>query len=222
MKTVLSIGAHPDDIEIGCGGTEILLKNQGYLIIHLVVTSGEQGSLNIPSDQLILKREKEALESGKLLGVSEVIFLRLPDGLTTFSLEAKIEMIQIIRRITPDIIFTHSKFDTFPDHQIIRSLTESAVTAAAGPWYPRAGMKPHRVKRIYGYEVWHPISSYQTSFDITTTMESKKAALRCHYSQTSEVDYLAAIEGLARYRGATSMKGKYAEVFEIVYSEEHL
>ena len=94
MKTVLSIGAHPDDIEIGCGGTEALLKDKGYTIIHLVISSGEQGSLTLPTDVLIQKRENEALESGKLIGASDVIFLRLPDGLTTFDLEAKIKLIE--------------------------------------------------------------------------------------------------------------------------------
>ena len=50
MKTLLSIGAHPDDIEIGCGGTEIHFKKMGYQLIHLIVTNGEEGGL--------LKKEK--------------------------------------------------------------------------------------------------------------------------------------------------------------------
>lgn len=222
MKTVLSIGAHPDDIEIGCGGTEVYLIEKGYTIIHLIVTSGEQGSLTIPSNLLIKKREQEAIDSGKIIGISEVIFLRLPDGLTTFSLESKIELIKIIRKTSPEIIFTHAKCDYFPDHQIVRALTESAITAAAGPWYPNAGKNFHKVKKVYGYEVWHPMNTYQIAFDVSNTMERKRAALACHYSQIIEVDYVSAIEGLALYRGATSMKGKYAEVFEIVYSEENL
>jgi N-acetylglucosamine malate deacetylase 1 len=222
MKTILSIGAHPDDIEIGCGGTEALLKDKGYTIIHLVISSGEQGSMTLTTDALIQKREKEALESGKLIGASDVIFLRLPDGLTTFDLDAKMKLIEVIRNFKPDIIFTHSKHDHFPDHRVVRSLTDSAIAAAAGPWYPQAGKNPHKVKKIYGYEVWHPINFYHTAFDITKTMELKRLALSCHYSQTTEVDYVAAIEGLALYRGATSMKGKYAEVFEIIYSEDLL
>ena len=51
-KSVLAIGAHPDDIEIGCGGTLCLLRDQGYEINHLIITSGEEGSIRLGKAEL--------------------------------------------------------------------------------------------------------------------------------------------------------------------------
>lgn len=216
MKTVLSIGAHPDDIEIGCSGAELLLKEQGHQIIHVVVTSGEQGSLQIDSESLKFIREAEARKSAKIIGAAEVHFMNLPDGLMSINFDAKIQLINLIRHYKPEIIFTHAKSDHFPDHKLIRSLSESAISGAAGPWYREAKGKPYRVPKVFGYEVWHPLNEYQTAVDITKVMNKKRLALSCHFSQVGDVDYLAAIEGLALYRGATSFKGKFAEVFEVV------
>ena len=84
-KSVTSFGAHPDDIEIGCGGTELKLINVGYEVNHVYVTSGEAGSREIEKEKLALIREREAREAAKSLGVKKVEYLRYPDGLTSFS-----------------------------------------------------------------------------------------------------------------------------------------
>ncbi|MBL7544519.1 MAG: PIG-L family deacetylase [Bdellovibrionaceae bacterium] len=73
-KTILAIGAHPDDIEIGCGGTLSILKDKGHKLIHLIMTSGEEGDLQSHKKQIAEKREFEATQSSKLLKVSQIIF----------------------------------------------------------------------------------------------------------------------------------------------------
>lgn len=215
-KTILAIGAHPDDIEIGCGGTLSILKDKGHDLVHLIITSGEEGDLHSTKKQLAGKREAEAIQSGKLLKTSQVIFFREPDGLTTFSKELKTRLISIFREIKPDIVFTHARSDNFPDHQVVHQLTRAAILGANGPWYPDAGGNPHQVKDIYGYEVWNPISDFQLAFDITPAMDRKIELIRCHVSQINDVDYIAAIKGLAKYRAVMSMTGEYAEVFEVL------
>jgi LmbE family N-acetylglucosaminyl deacetylase len=219
MKMILSIGAHPDDIEIGCGGYEILLQQRGCRIIHVIVTSGEEGGLSITKDKLKQQREAEALNSAKVIGAEEVIFLRYPDGCTVYDKEMKIRLITIIREYKPDIIFTHASSDTFPDHKVVSELTMAAITAAAGPWYPDAGIPPHKVSHVYGYEVWHPMQQHQLAVSIEGVMAKKIEALRCHNSQLNAVDYMAAVKGLAAYRGVMSMQGRFAEVFEVICSE---
>lgn len=216
MKTVMSIGAHPDDIEIGCAGTEILLKEKGYRLVHVVATNGEEGSLSVPADELSKKRRQEAEKSGDVIGIDAIEFLNLPDGLTSFTKEAKIDLIKHIRKYAPEIVFTHSSSDHFPDHAVIHKLTTDALAAAKGPWYPGAEGEPHRVDKVYGYEVWHPINRHQLAVDISASMDKKMSALKQHYSQVDGVDYLAAINGLAKYRGAMTMLGQYAEVFEVI------
>ena len=216
MKTVLSIGAHPDDIEIGCAGTEFMLKENGFRVIHVVATNGEEGSLDLSPEELARKRQEEARRSAGMIGVDELRFLGLPDGLTSFSKEAKLELIKIIREFTPEIVFTHSSTDHFPDHAIVHKLTVAAIEGAKGPWYPLASGEPHRVEKVFGYEVWHPLNQHQLAVDITRSMSRKLLALEEHFSQTEGVNYLDAVSGLAKYRGAMTMVGEYAEVFEVL------
>ena len=212
---VLAIGAHPDDIEIGCGGTIATLASKGYEINFVVVTSGEEGCLS-DKEMMKQKREEEARKSATLLGASEVIFLGAQDGLTSYSKEKKIRLIQIIRETRPDIIFIHSSYDSFPDHQIVHELSRSAIMGASGPWYSEGGPLPHSVSQVFGFEVWNPIQNPQMTINIGDFMNQKLAALECHETQTQDVNYLGAIKGLAEYRGAMSMNGKYAESFEVI------
>ena len=221
MKTVLAIGAHPDDIEIGCGGTELILKDRDYRLIHVIVTSGEEGSLSSNFNELASTREAEAIASAEILKADEVVFLRFPDGLTAYSKEMKIEVIKQIRKFKPEIVFTHSSSDHFSDHSVVHALSMSAITAAAGPWYP-ASLKPHSVSKIYGYEVWHPLNRHQLVVDVTSVMNKKLEALACHKTQTKDVAYLEGVQGLARFRGAMTMVGKFAEVFEVLKTKEDL
>lgn len=215
-KTVLAIGAHPDDIEIGCGGTLAILKNQGCELIYLIVTSGEEGGLSMPKKDLADLREGEAKRAAQILGASQVLFLREPDGFTTFSKICKIRIISLIRDIRPQIVFTHSSSDHFPDHRVVHQLTMNAISLAAGRWYSEAGASPFQVGDVYGYEVWNPIPNYQLALDISSTLATKVEALQAHRSQVMSVDYVSGVTGLAKYRGSTSMVGAYAEVFEVL------
>ena len=219
MKTILSFGAHPDDIEIGCGGTERRFVERGYRATHVVVTSGEAGSNTVDKATLAATREQEARDAAEVLGVEQVEFLRAPDGLTGFSRDLKISVINIIRQIRPEILFVHARSDGFPDHRIVHSLVMSAIAGAAGPWYQEASGDPHMPNMILGYEVWHPLADFQMAVDITSTIDRKLQSLRCHRSQIGPTRYDEAFQGLARYRGIMSFSGKYAEVFEVMRTE---
>lgn len=213
---VLSFGAHPDDIEIGCGGTEAGLINRGYQVTHVFATSGEAGSDRIAKSELSAIREDEARAAARVLDVGDVEFLRLPDGLTQFTPEVKIAVIDLIRRLRPEIVFVHATADRLLDHRLVHDLVMAAVTAAAGPWYRDAGGEPCQVETVLGYEVWHPLPVYQLAVDISAEIETKMAALACHRSQVRAIPYDEAFRGLARYRGIMSLSGDYAEVFEVI------
>ena len=213
-KIALAIGAHPDDIEIGCGGTLCLLHDQGYEISHVIVTSGEEGSLKSTKEELRQLRKAEARKSAEVIGSQKVIFFDAPDGLTSFTKELKVHLITLIREIRPDIVFTHAQSDHFPDHALVHKLSMAAITASGGPWYPDGGIVPHQVQKVFGYEVWNPISNFQTAINIEFSIDRKLEALKQHSSQIEDINYLKAIAGLAQYRGVMSMSGAYAEVFE--------
>lgn len=220
MKKVLAVGAHPDDVEIGCGGSLALLRQQGSEITILTITSGEEGSLSLSKQALASKRENEAQSSAKILGAKQVQFLRQADGLTGFSKEVKIRCISTLREIRPDILFIHASNDLFPDHKTVHDLIRAAVIAAAGPWYSEAKGAPHRISEVYGYEVWHPISAPQLYVDISKVLHLKMECVSAHQTQTGEVGYLEAVRGLAAYRGAVSMRGGFAEAFEVIQTSD--
>ena len=213
---VLSFGAHPDDIEIGCGGTEAGLVKRGYQVSHVFATSGEAGSDRIAKSELAAIREDEARAAAGVLGVRDVEFLGMADGLTQFTPEMKIAVIGMIRKVRPEIVFVHAACDRLLDHRVVHDLVIGAVTAAAGPWYQDAGGEPWQVPSVLGYEVWHPLSTYQLAVDISAEIETKMAALACHRSQMEVIPYDQAFRGLARYRGIMSISGDYAEVFEVI------
>ena len=212
---ILALGAHPDDVEFGCGGTLARLVEGGAVVRAVCLTSGEAGGLGVSRDALAQTRRAEARAAAACLGLREVSFLGFPDGLTAVTREMKVELIGLIRRLRPGVVFSHARSDSVPDHQILGALVRDAVTSAGGPWFADATGEPHRVVAFYGYEVWHPIPDYQTAVDVTAWMPRKREALACHRSQLRDIDYGAAADGLARYRGALSGVGHHAEVFEV-------
>lgn len=216
---ILAVGAHPDDIEIGCGGTEATLIARGAQAIHLVMTSGESGSAHSAPEGLAALREREARAAAEVLGASRVEFLRGPDGFLREERALKLQLISLIRAVRPDLVFVHASHDRFPDHRATHALVMGALGGAAGPWFSEAGGRPHQVRAVYGYEVWEPLAAPQAQFDVTEFMSRKLGALRCHQSQLVATKYDEAVTGLARYRGALGTRTPFAEAFEVLRTE---
>ena len=221
QKRVLAVGTHPDDIEIGCGGTVALLAQRGFEIAHAILTSGEAGSNRTAPWEAGPMREKEALEAARVLGAANVEFLRYPDGLTGFTREMKIDIIRIVRRLRPHILFVHERNESSLGHRVASELVLEAVQAGSGPWFQEAGGEPWSPELILGYEVWHPLGRYELAVDISATLETKLRALACHRSQTAAVRYDEAVRGLARWRGVMSLSGGDAEVFEVIKASQN-
>ena len=108
-KVVLAIGAHPDDIEFGCGGTMAKLAAEGARLYFAVATDGNRGSRQheFEKSALVASRKQEQQVAAKLLGASEVIFLDEEDGNLMADLSFKEKVVRLVRRIKPDMIFTH-------------------------------------------------------------------------------------------------------------------
>lgn len=215
-KRVVCFGSHPDDIEIGCGGTVAKYIAAGAYITFVCYTSGEAGHASMPKAELSAIREAEALRAAGCLGVSDVRFLRFQDGLMAATYEMKIRVIGLLRELRPDAVFTHATCDGFPDHKIFSELTRQALTAAAGPWYQESEGKPHQVSEVYGYEVWHPLSQFQLVVDVSEFFPRKLQALKQYESQVEYVAYDKAAAGLAQYRAVMAFQAGYAEVFEVI------
>ena len=87
-KSVIGFAAHPDDLEFTCTGTLFKLKKQGYEIIYVIVTKGEngfKGDLNISRKERVQIRTQEQLEVAGKLGVKDVVFLNYSDGFLIYT-----------------------------------------------------------------------------------------------------------------------------------------
>lgn len=218
--TVLAFGAHPDDIEIGCGGTLLKLIAAGHNVNHAIVTKGEEGSLTIDKQTLAQTRRSEALAAAKSIGAKSVHFFEYEDGFTHYNKAMKIQVIEHIRHVRPDILFVHAHGDNQPDHQLVTRLVLEAMASASGPWFPDAKGKPHQPQLVLGYEVWSPISRPQLVVNISNTLANKLLAIEKFVSQTTDIDYAKAIRGLAEYRSLLTKDNEPAEAFEIIFSQE--
>lgn len=126
MKTdILAFGAHPDDVELGCGGTIAKLISEGKTCIIVDLTKGELGTRG--TDQT---RKEEATEAAKILGVAARENLGLKDGFLVNSEEYQMEIVKMIRKYRPEIILANAIDDRHPDHAKAAKLVSDACFLA--------------------------------------------------------------------------------------------
>jgi len=211
---ILAVGAHPDDVELGCGGTLALLRKKGHGVHILVLTRGEASG--DPET-----REKECRSAAAAIGADQLSFgdlrdTRIMDGIDTIrTIENTIDT------VTPDIVITHSSNDAHQDH---RNTHLASLSAA------------RRIGKILLYESPAAMREFcpQVFVDIAPTMELKLKAVAAFNSQASKsymrrqlsqndpcdrcemvpTDLSHAIAGLARFRGFQAGVA-LAEAFEV-------
>ena len=126
MKTdILAFGAHPDDVELGCGGTIAKLISEGKTCVIVDLTKGELGTRG--TDQT---RKEEATEAAKILGVAARENLGLKDGFLVNSEEYQMEIVKMIRKYRPEIILANAIDDRHPDHAKAAKLVSDACFLA--------------------------------------------------------------------------------------------
>jgi len=216
MEKLLVFAPHPDDDVIGCGGTIARNAAQGNQATIVYLTSGESGSLSHSPAELSVLREEEATRAASLLGVSDLIFLRQPDGYIAWSKWLMDTLVTVIRSQQPSMVFLPHGQEEVRDHQQSCQLILEACKRAAGPWFPDCGKLSWSVNKILAYEVWTPLERYNLTVDISDFMQLKLDALREHGSQLTDIAYDEAVQGLNRYRGITSGAGQYAECFQLI------
>lgn len=191
LTRVMVIGAHPDDMEFGCGGAVAKLAAAGKEITLLLLTSGDKGSHDhtLRPDRLADRREHEQRAANQALGVGDVIFLRHPDGLLENSMFLRRQLAQIIRQRKPHILFAIDPWRHYqlaPDHRAAGMASLDALWAAR-EWniFPEQltdGEEPWRVKEAYLY--WTDHADYYE--DVTDFIDRRIDALACHISQVGE------------------------------------
>jgi len=173
---VLAVGAHPDDVELGCGGLLCSLRARGYRFAILDLTAGEKGSRG--------SREQRAVESSaaaKLLGATARECLGLPDTKVSETEAAIRLMVEQIRKWRPKLIVAQDARDHHPDHAAGARIVQRAVFLAALTNFDAAG-EPHRAGRLVRYSR-HAFFRADFVVDFTDHIDKKFAAIRCYESQ---------------------------------------
>lgn len=190
---ILIVAAHPDDAEFGVAGTVARWVREGRQVAYVVCTSGEKGTSDrtMSLQRLAGIRESEQEAAARLLGVREVVFLRLPDQGLEDTPELRKLIVRAIRTYRPHTVVTSDPYHRYlwhRDHRIVGQVTLDAVFPFARDHlaYPdllEEGLEPHKVREMlfFGSED----VNYRS--DITATFDQKVAALRCHESQMKEL-----------------------------------
>jgi N-acetylglucosamine malate deacetylase 1 len=179
---ILAFGAHPDDVELGAGGTLIIQKQQGYSTGIIDLTEGEMGTRGTISD-----RRNEAANAAKILGLDIRENLGLPDGKLENSLENQLAVIRAIRKYQPDILLINAPHDRHPDHgKAATLLLEGAFKAGlrmlethAENGQPQAAWRP---AKIYHYIQFYPLKP-DFVLDISQAIELKMQAIKAYKTQ---------------------------------------
>jgi bacillithiol biosynthesis deacetylase BshB1 len=175
---VLAIAAHPDDVELLCGGTLLKAARQGHRTGIIDLTRGETGTRGSPE-----MRAEEAARAARVLQVCERVNLGMPDAALVNTPDTRAELARAIRRLTPRIVIAPAIMGRHPDHRVAAELVRDACFVAGlakiNPSVPK-----HRPRKVVH------CTSFREDFDkptfvvdISAEFERKLQAIRCYGSQ---------------------------------------
>jgi LmbE family N-acetylglucosaminyl deacetylase len=208
---VIAVGAHPDDVEIACGGTLALLAQQGYRVGIIDLTDGEP----TPGSAGPEVRLAEAKDAAQLLGVHTRVTLDLPNRRLFDSFEARVKLATEFRKYRPRVVigFGDKTPHASPDHWQAMQITDAAVFYARLTKWDEyfSGWPVHTIDtQLYFRLAFEPqlgtVFPGQFTVDISTTLETKIAAVKCY--QTQFPPHKAYV--FDRIRGAAMLAGSAA------------
>jgi len=224
-RTVLAVGAHPDDVEILCAGTLALLHAKGWNVECATMTPGDCGSTTRTRADIGDIRKKEAASSAALLN-GNYRCLECDDIFIAYDRPTLLKVITLVRQIRPAMVFTMSPEDYMIDHEMTSALVRTACFSAGMNNIQTDGVEPflsiphlYYVDPMEGKDALGRAVHPTTIVDISSTIGIKEKMLLCHESQLSWLmahhgvdDYMESMRTLSALRGR--MVGvRYAEGF---------
>jgi LmbE family N-acetylglucosaminyl deacetylase len=216
---VLALGAHPDDLEILCGGTLARYVEEGHEVVMCHATKGDRGSFEHTSEEIARIRHGEAARAAEICG-AEHISLGLSDGeVNAGDVEQRMLVIDLVRRTRPDVIITHSTGDYMVDHNEISKLAVDASFLSSLPLIETRHGNHAVVPAVFHMETITGLGFAPTEFvDVTGTIETKARMLEAHESQLRWLMDHDGVDIVANMRTATAYRGfqagvQYAEAF---------
>lgn len=182
----LAIGAHPDDVEFGCGGTLAKWAAGGTVVHHLVLTDGSKGTWNVDADTvaLVAQRQGEQRAAAAALGATgSVEFLGRVDGELAHDSDTVEAVAAHVRTVRPDVVLSHDPWKRYrlhPDHRNCGFVVTDAIVAARDPHFLRhLGLGHHRPGALLLWEADEP----NHVEEIDEHLSAKLGALERHVSQ---------------------------------------
>jgi N-acetylglucosamine malate deacetylase 1 len=216
---VLAIGCHPDDLEIGCGGTLARYVKNGHKVFMCHITNGDLGHVKIMPKELGEMRNAEAASGAKLIG-AESITLDIGDGkVDSHNPELVKKVIEVVRHAQPDVILTHAPDDYMTDHVETGLLAFNGSFMSSVPHHDAGGQYYPKIVPIYYMDTLAGVNFIPTEYvDVSETIEVKLSALACHDSQIKwmaehdHIDFIDFVRTCSKYRGL-QCGVQYAEGF---------
>jgi len=211
MVDVLAIGAHPDDVEIGCAGFLLKAKARELRTGIVVLTQGEMGTFG---DQDT--RVSEASAAAEILKADTFDILDMPDAGLEFNRENTLRVTEILKKRRPRMVLSPHYHDTHPDHEVVPQLVRRAIYLATRPtvfpeYEPLYPQPRHLTFALSFQQSERP----DLVLDISNVYHLKQRALQAHGSQYSSV--LFGVEIAARYYGMMILAA-YGEGFYHEYA----
>lgn len=222
---ILAIGAHPDDVELGCGGTIAKMISEGKTVAIIDLTKGELGTRGTDKT-----RRQEAADATKILGISARENLEMKDGFLQNSEEYQMRIVKMIRKYQPEIVLANATDDRHPDHAKAAKLVSDACFLSGLKKIETAlddkNQEFWRPKHIFHFIQWKEIEP-DFVIDISDFMEKKIEACMAYKTQfynpeskepvtpIATKDFLESLtyraQNLGRLSGCTYAEGFTAE-----------
>jgi LmbE family N-acetylglucosaminyl deacetylase len=217
---VLAVGAHPDDLEISCGGTLVRYVQRGDDVVMAHASNGDKGSFDRGAEEIARIRDAEARRSAEIAGASHVS-LGIPDGdILAGDREQRRLVVDLVRETRPDLIITHHPDDYHSDHTDLSKLVFDGSFLAALPNLETGAPCVPAVPPIYYMETFAGLAFNPTEFvDIGDAIEVKLEMMAAHASQLDWIrdrhdgaEMVDQLRANARFRGL-QCGALYAEGF---------
>ena len=200
---VLALFAHPDDAEFLCAGTLFHLADRGALVHLATMTAGDCGSSILSAHEISRLRLKEAQRAASVLG-AQFTCLKEKDLLVFYDQQRLCKVMELVRRLDPSLVFTHSPSDYMLDHETTSRLCQTACFGAMAPNFRTGLRNPAKPLRAIPHLYYtQPIGSTDILgkeviphlyVNIEAALERKEQMLACHESQQS---WLKSQQGLS-------------------------
>jgi len=205
---ILAVGAHPDDLEISCGGALIRYVREGHKVFMCNISGGDLGHVVIMPDELRKIRRKESENAAGVIGAEHFTVDSNDCDLECCNKELRAQVVEIIRKVKPDVIITHNHDDYMRDHMQAGSLAYDASFVSTLPHLFTQSGHTTNFPPLFYMDTLAGIGFIPTEYvDISDVMEQKLEAIACHESQIKwmldhdKIDFLDFVKTCNKYRG---------------------